>query len=191
MKPHPSSRTLRLARRDGWTLIQMVVAAGLSTMVIAAIMALFLFGLYSFDAMSNYAQMDTRSRQSVDLMLREIRQANLVVGSQTNTNSTVLTFANTNASPAITNTFTWTKDTRLLTWNQTGQSTRTLLTGCSSWSYTFYLRSADSNGNFYATSDPTQCKLINMTWSCSRTNKPGLLDSEAIVTAEVVLRNKM
>ena len=191
MKPYLRSSSSSSTAQCGMTIIQTVVALGLSTMVAGAIMALFLFGLRSFDAMSNYTQMDANSRQSVDLMLREIRQATSVVSSQTNTSSTILTLANTNASPAITNTFTWTKDTRLLTWAQTGQSTRTLLSGCNSWSYTFYLRNADSNGNFYVTADPTQCKLINMSWACTRTNKSNLLNSEAIVTAEVVLRNKL
>lgn len=191
MNPRLRSNSAGQLGNGGFTLIQTVVALSLSTLVAAAIMALFLFGLRSFDAMSNYTQMDTNSRQSVDLMLREIRQATQVLGSQSNGTSILLTIANTNASPAITNTFTWTKATGLLTWDQSGQATRTLLSGCSSWSFSYYLRNADSNGNFYVTSDPSQCKLINMSWACSRTNKSTLLNSEAIVTAEVVLRNKL
>jgi len=146
--------------------------------------------LRSVGAMGNYTQMDSKSQQAVDLMLREIRGANLVVDYKTNSSTSWLKVANTLSSPAITNTFTWTADTGLLTWDRPGQATRTLLSGCDSWNFAFYIRVPDSNGVFYATADASTCKLINMSWKCSRGNITKKMNTESIVTAEVVLRNK-
>lgn len=175
----------------GVTLVETLVALAISCILLAAVMSLYLFGLRSFGAIGNYTQMDGKSQQAVDLMLRELREANLVVGSQTNGSTTWLQVANTLATPSVTNTFTWYSSTGLLTWNKTGAATRTLLSGCDNWSFAFYIRSADSNGVFYPTSNPTLCKLINMSWKCSRDNEIKKMNTESIVTAEVVLRNKL
>ncbi len=177
-------------RARGMTLVEMVITLAVSSILLTVVMSLFMFALRSFGAMSNYTQMDSKSQQAVDLMLREIRESNLVVGYQTNGASTWLKVANTNASPALTNTFTWTRSTGLLTWDQTGEATRTLLSGCNHWSFAFYIRVAASNGVFYPTTDAASCKLINMTWNCSRDNIAKNINTESIVTAEVVLRNK-
>jgi len=178
------------SRIRGMSLVEMLIAAGVGSIAITVAMTLYLFGLRSMGAMGNYTQMDSKSQQAVDLMLREIRGANLVVDYRTNNSTSWLKVANTLASPAVTNTFTWTSDTGLLTWDQAGQATRTLLSGCDSWSFVFYKRVADSNGVFFPTSDASACKLINMSWKCSRNNITRKMNTESIVTAEVVLRNK-
>jgi hypothetical protein len=38
--------------------------------------------------------------------------------------------------------------------------------------------------------DLSVCKLINMTWKCSRTVLGSKLNTESVQTAQVVLRNK-
>lgn len=172
------------------TLAEMLIALGVASIVLAMTMGLFLFSMRSLGAVRNYTEMDGKSQHAIDLMLREIRQATLVLDCQTNGSTTWLKLANTLVSPAVTNTFTWTPATGLLTWNKTGQSTTTLLSGCDSWSFAFYIRMADSNGVFYSTSDINSCKLINMSWKCSRQNIIKHMNTESIVTAEVVLRNK-
>jgi hypothetical protein len=123
-------------------------------------------------------------------MLREIRESDQVLDYRSTGSTIWLKVANTLASPAVTNTFTWTTNTGLLTWDQTGQPTRTLLSGCDNWSFAFYIRVPDSNGVFYSTTDASACKLINMSWKCSRANIIAKMNTESIVTAEVALRNK-
>jgi Tfp pilus assembly protein PilW len=176
-------------RLSGMTLVEMLITVGLGTIVIGMIWMVYVFGLRSFAAMSNYAEMDGKSRQAVDLMLREIRSADKVLTAQSSGSSRTLTVADTAGSE--TNTFQWSSGSGLLTWSKTGQAARTLLTGCDDWSFTLYLRVADSNGNFYVTSDPGTCKLINMAWKCSRNNILKKINTESVVTAEVVLRNKL
>ena len=177
-------------RTSGMTLVEILIVVGLGTIVLTMASLLYMFGLRSFGAMANYADMDAKSRQSVDLMLREIRQANKVVGSQTSGATKSLSVANTMFSPAVTNTFTWYSSTSRLVWSKTGQSPRILLEGCDNWSFTFYLRVPNASGDFFPTADPAQCKLINMAWKCSRNNIATKMNTESVVTAEVVLRNK-
>ncbi len=38
--------------------------------------------------------------------------------------------------------------------------------------------------------DPSICKLINMSWKCSRTILGSKMNTESVQTAQVVLRNK-
>jgi Tfp pilus assembly protein PilW len=183
-------RNLQLERPSNlqaFTLVEMLIALGTATIVLALAMSLYLFGLRSFGAIGNYSSMDSKSRQALDLTLREIRQASRVVGFQTNGSTRWLSIASTN-SPVVTNTFTWDSTTGLFTWAKTGQATRTLLSGCTNWTFTCYLRAPDTNGNFVTTTNQNRTKLINMAWTCTRTNV-FKINTESIVTAEVVLRN--
>ena len=187
MTSQPSSQARPSIGARAFSLVEMLIAAGVATIVLTMTMTIYMFGLRSFGAIGNYAVMDSKSRQALDLMLKEIRQASKVVGFQTNGITRWLSVASTN-SPAATNTFTWDSTTSLFTWDKTGQATRTLLTGCNQWSFGCYMRAPDANANFVATTDGARTKLINMSWSCSRTNA-FKVNTESVVTAEVVLRN--
>ena len=187
MIDRPSNPTKSNRQAGAFSLVEMLIAAGVATIVLTMTMTIYMFGLRSFAAIGNYAVMDSKSRQALDLMLKEVRQASKVVGFQTTGTTRWLSVASTN-SPAATNTFTWDSTTSLFTWAKTGQATRTLLTGCSQWSFGCYMRAPDANGNFVATTDGARTKLINMSWSCSRTNA-FKVNTESMVTAEVVLRN--
>src|ERR1041385_3952291 len=170
MISQPSNQLRRSgSRARAFSLIEMLIAAGVATIVLTMTLTIYMFGLRSFGAIGNYAVMDSKSRQALDLMLKEVRQASTVVGFQTNGTIRWLSVATTNA-PAATNTFTWDSTTGLFTWTRTGQTNRTLLTGCTQWSFACFARAPDTNGNFVPTTDGTRTKLINMSWSCSRTN---------------------
>ena len=188
MSCQPTSRLHRPQRESGFKLIEMLIALSISVLAVAVLMTLYLFGLRSFGALGNYTLMDSNSRQTLDLMLREIRQSSLVVGFQTSGTTPWLSVAYTNSSPAITNTFVWDSTTNAFTWAKTGQATRTLLTGCTNWSFTCYLRAPLTNGVFVPTTKAARTKLINMSWACCKTNV-FRANTENIVTAEVVLRN--
>jgi len=187
MSCRPTHYFRRARSIRGFKLIEFMIAVSIGSLVLAMVMSLYVFGLRSFGAIGNYTLMDSNSRQALDLMLREIRQSSLVVGFQTNGTTPWLKVAYTN-SPAVTNTFVWDSTTNCFTWAKTGQATRTLLTGCTNWSFTCYLRAPTTNGVFVQTTSGNRTKLINMSWACSKTNV-FRVNTESIVTAEVVLRN--
>lgn len=173
----------------GFKLVELMIAISIGTLILALVMSLYIFGLRSFGAIGNYTLMDSNSRLALDSMLREIRESSLVLGFQTNGTTRWLQVAYTNSTyPSVTNTFVWDSSTNCFTWTKTGQSTRTLLSGCTNWNFTCYLRSPTANGTFVPTTWAARTKLINMSWACSKTNV-FRVNSESIVTAEVVLRN--
>jgi Tfp pilus assembly protein PilW len=169
------------------TLVEMMITATIGLLVLTTVGFLFLFGLRSFGALSNYADMDARSRMGMDLMLREIREANFVTGYQTNGATQWLSLSN--SLQGIVNKFTWDPTAGTVVWEKTGQAAKTLFVGCASWKVNFYLRAPDASGAFPATTNLSRCKRINMSWQCYRTNIISKMNSESIVTADVVLRN--
>ena len=175
------------------TLIELMVAISLSVVVLSIIMILYIFGLRSFAAMGNYAELNSQSRLALDEMTREIRQANQLLDIQASGRQKWIVLANTNATPALTNKYSWDADSGTMIWDrwQDGvQTTKTTLTGCDAWTFEMYTRAPSTNGTFSATKDMTLCKLINMSWKCTRTILGRKVNSEAVLTAQIVLRNK-
>jgi len=189
-----SAATLRPALRSerAFSLFEFMIAAAIASLVLSMIMMLYLFGLRSFAAMSNYAQMSSNSRQSLDLMARDIRQANNVLAYNPNLPIRSLTLATYDGNTSCTNTYSWDSNARVLTCARTenGQTTtRTNLTGCDQWNFFLYQRTPTNNYVFYPTTNLKLCKLINMSWKCSRTILGKKVNTEDVMTAEVVLRN--
>jgi Tfp pilus assembly protein PilW len=175
------------------TVVEMMVASTLGVIVLLVVYVLTVFGFRSFAALGNYAELDGNSRAALDRMGREIRQATHVTSAQTNGIVKWLTVVNRDLSPAVTNTFTWYSNTALLMWDRWEGSThtvRTNLTGCDQWDFKMYIRAPNSNGAFVPTGNIDSCKLINMSWRCSRKILGKKLNTETVLTAEVVLRNK-
>jgi type II secretory pathway component PulJ len=189
-KPSFSPRFQALA---AMTLVELMVAISLAGIVLTVIMMLYIFGLRSFASMGNYAELNSQSRLALDEMSREIRQATQVLDVQANGSTRWILLANTNAAPALTNKYTWDSATSTMTWDQWQngvQTQKTNLTGCDGWVFEMYTRAPDTNGVFTSTKDKSLCKLINMSWKCTRTILGKKLNTEAVLTAQIVLRNK-
>jgi len=195
MKRRPSCPWAR-RRPNGWTLVEMMIGVAIGSLVLAVIGALSLYGLRSFVAIGNYSDLDARSSNALDQMSREIRQAAAVVGYQTNAAGKWIRF--TNADLGITFRYAWDASSRALVCEKTGQPTQTYLTECDRWDFAFYQRSPQPNKTnvFYPATntaggyDLNACKLVDMTWKCSRTLLGRKWNTESVQTAQIVLRNK-
>jgi hypothetical protein len=137
--------------------------------------------------------LDVHSRNAVDIIGRELREATGVVDSQqTNSGSRYLTLTNVTTSSRIR--ISWSKDAGTLVLSKTGQPDQTLLTGCDKWSISLYNRAPNINSNtltFNAAATLSDCKLINMSWKCSRSILGSKINTETVQTAQIVLRNKV
>lgn len=179
----------------GMTLVEVLVACGLGLIVLTVALTLFAFGLRSFAGLGNYATLSGQSRISVDLMSRELRKATQVTGA--NTNLPVKWLALTNAIDGTTNLFSWDSTSGILTWENSAQPMRTNLTGCDEWDFCLYQRSPQTNWVFYPATnsagvmDLSLCKLIDMSWKCSRAVLGMKINTEEAQTSQFVLRNKM
>jgi len=196
MKCRTTRSLAREHRAGGMTLTEVMVSVALGSLLLASTGSLWLFGSRSFVAMSNYADLDHKSRNALDLMSRDIRQATRVTGFQNS--GTTKWLAVTNEALGTRITYTWNASPRTLVCQKTGQPDQVYLTECDRWDFSLYQRAPQKGGSygfFPATNtagayDLSICKLINMTWKCSRTILGSKLNTESVQTAQVVLRNK-
>ena len=196
MNCQPARISSRARRAAGLTLLELMVSVALGSLFLAAASSLWLFSSRSFAAMTNYADLDAKSRNALDLMSRDIRQATQVTGFKNSGTTKWLTVTNGAQGTAIT--YTWSGGPRTLVCQKTGQPDQVYLTECDRWEFDLYQRAPHTAGSclfFPATNtagayDLSVCKLINMSWKCSRTILGSKVNTESVQTAQVVLRNK-
>ena len=191
VQPHPRS-----ARTAGSTLPELMVGLAVGSLVLAMAASLWLFGSRSFAAMGNYTDLDNKSRSALDLMSRDIRQATAVTAFNSTMSDKSLTI--TNALLGTGTTYSWKASTQALVSQKPGQPDQVLLTGCDKWEFDLFQRAPQKGGTyvfFPATNsagayDLSICKLINMSWKCSRSILGSKVNTESVQTAQLVLRNK-
>jgi len=182
-------------KQRGMTLVEVLVASGISSIVIAIVAVLIVFAARSFAALANYQSLDQASSQAADQMSREIRAATSVVNFKNTGSPRWIVFANTNASPSYTIRYEWTDADRTLTAKRSDQAdTDVLLQGCERWDFLFQQRTPLPGPQFgFSTNmvNQAECKLVTMTWKCVRNvNSTALLNTESVRTAQIVMRNQ-
>src|SRR4051812_8348664 len=182
------------ARRQiaGFTLVEAMVATAIGTLIMAVMAALSVYSARTFSAMGNYVDLDMHSRNALDVIAREMRQSTGVVDSKTNSGINYLTLTNTDTATYVK--ITWNSDAGTLALDKTGQGTQVLLTGCDKWKFWLYNRAPNlnpTNLSFNLATNLADCKLVNMSWKCSRTILGSKLNTESVQTAQIVLRNKV
>src|SRR5438093_11034253 len=136
------------ARRSGMTLVELLIAVGISGMIFVAVGMMIFFSGRSYAALANYVDLDNKSRSALDVMSKEIRQVDGVTGSGTATlpggkvvtNRIVLSGKETDGTP-YTISYNYTNQTLVRT--KAGGSyagTKTLLTGCTYLNFGMYQR---------------------------------------------------
>ena len=160
----------------------MLVAVAIGGIVLAAVASLSLYSARSFVAIGNYIDLDKSSRNALDNLSRDIRQT---AGLKSYSLSSV-TFSNLDNSELV---VTWDPETRTVT-SQQGGVTKTLLTECDYLRFNISQRNP-SNGvfGFYPTTNPDLCKLVDVSWRCTRTMLGKQLQTESVQTARIVIRN--
>ncbi len=172
------------------TLVELVVAAGIGSIAMAAVMAFTLFSARSFAAVTNYVDLDMRSRSALDRMSQEIRQTDGLAAN--GYSATQLVFAGKDPVTSAPYTLTYAYDPigKKLTRTRDGE-TQVLLTQCISNYWYMYQRNM-TNGTDHPirTDDPNECKLIQLTWVCSRDILGKSANTESVQSAEIVIRKK-
>ena len=171
------------------TLVELMVATGVGSIVLAAVMALSLFSARSFAALGNYVDLDIKSRTALDQMSSDIRQADKLTAAS----STSLTFQTTdpNTSNTVSLVYNYNPATQILTRTYNGQTT-TNLTGCTFLQFSIFQRNT-IGGTYdqYPIDDmnrPDLCKLVQLTWVCQRSILGRIANTESVQSAKVVMR---
>src|SRR4051812_42516761 len=77
-----------------FTYIELMVASAIGLVLVALLLILTLYSQQSFGLMSNYTELDSKSRNTVMLLSKEIREATRVIKAQTNSTGKSLTLTN-------------------------------------------------------------------------------------------------
>jgi type II secretory pathway pseudopilin PulG len=180
------------SRRAGFTLIEALVGFALAMLVMAVVASIMVYSARTFSAMSNYVDLDLHSRQALDLISREARQATAVADYQTNGSVRYITFTNSDDLTFVK--VAWNMDASTLSLEKTGLAPMVILTGCDRWKVGLYNRAPNISANnlsFNPVTSVANCKLVNMSWKCSRTILGSKINTESVQTAQIVLRNKV
>jgi len=180
MKLFPSPRPIRSL--SGMTLVEIMVATAVGSIALAAIMSLFLYSARSFVAMGNYADLDRASRNALDLMSREIRGTR----SLSSFSATRLQFVDYDNTPL---TYRYDSSTRQLVREKASTNQTVMLQQCDFVEFHVSQRNPSNNFTFYPTTTPSQAKLIDVSWRCSREVLGARVNTESVQTAKIVVRN--
>ena len=188
----------RHKRAGGFTLPEMMVGAGLGFLLLAVLVSLGVYVTQTFAVIGNYEDLDRNSCDTLDVVSRELRNSSALVGFTNGATVKALRF--TNSTTAKTVILTYNANLRTLVLEKTGDAPKTCLTGCDQWNFTLCNRVpifSSTNITFYSATngagqlDAARCKLVNMSWKCSRTIIGSALTTESVQTAQIVLRNKV
>jgi prepilin-type N-terminal cleavage/methylation domain-containing protein len=171
----------RLAKAaQAMTLVELMVAIAVGSLVIMFMSVVFAGSLRCFAATSNYVNMDNDSRNALDTMTRDIRQAGDLTGFATN-RLQFTRFGTTNVFLV----YEWDANSRQLSQWETGTGqTNVLLTDCDSLTFGMYKSSSAAAANVL------EAKTIGVNWKCSRTLLGRKMNTEDMQEALIVIRNK-
>lgn len=179
-----TSTASRRRSRSGAALVDVLVAAAVASMVLAAVGLLVVFGARSFAAMTNYVILDQHSRNTLDRMSREIRQCNRLLTSSANH----LEFEDADGGTLR---YEYDPDTRRLLRTKDGVvDSAPLLEGCTFLKFAIYQRNPKQGVyDQYPTAVPDTCKLVQLSWVCARPILGGQ-NTESVQSAKVVIRKQ-
>lgn len=183
--PTQTNRAPRLA----FSLLEMMVATGIVSIILLAVMQVSMYTARSFVALGNYNDLDRISRNALDTMSRDIRQAKVLGYYSTNR----LFFTNLDNSSAWFG-YTWAADrqvvARVTGTADTLTSSNVVLTGCDFFSFRIWLRNPTNGFEFPYTAQgqSANAKLVDVSWRCKR-KFLNQFNTESVQTAKIVLRN--
>ena len=166
------------------TLLEILMAVSIGGLVLAAISFLFLNTLRSFAAIGNYADLDNASRNALDVLSRDVRQAHVLTGFTTNQITLVANDSNTLV-------YAYSPSTHKFTRRIGTQSPTVLLKQCDYLNFSIYQRNPSNGWTWYPVSSNllTTTKLIDVSWKCSRQILGSKVNTENVQTAKFVIRN--
>jgi len=176
------AKTSRQSQTWGMTLVEIMVSTALGGIVLAVVASLTVNGTRSIMAMTNYNELDRISRNALDHLTKDVRQAVEIKYFATN----YVGFSTLNSNIVI---YLYNPTSRtFLRYVNFGQPT-TLLTNCDNLTFHMSQRNPSNNFTFYPTTDLSLAKLIDVDWKCSREIKGQKVNTESIQTAKIVMRN--
>jgi Tfp pilus assembly protein PilW len=178
--------------RRAWTLVELMVAVGIFSLVGLALMGTYIFGVKTMASMYSYAVLDQYNRQAMDQLTREIRQARLVLAYTTNSITVLVPKDDFSGDHRVTYSFNATSKRMMRT--ASDEPAKVLLNNCSLLKFDLYTR-CPSNAVFGAfpvavNNWSNTIKVVQLTWKTMVTQPSGIANSENVQTARIVIRKQ-
>ncbi|MDD5139577.1 MAG: hypothetical protein PHY43_04855 [Verrucomicrobiales bacterium] len=182
MLKHFSFSSRRRAQfRRGFTLVETLVATFGASAILGSILVTGSTITNTMAAIVNYNDLNKCSRNTLDIMSRDLRNT-----------ATVTSLSNNQVT--VTNAITG--DSISYNWDGTNNFTRTvngsrtvMLTGCDTLTFNGYQRNPTNNFQFVPAHTASATKLISVSWRCSRQILGAKLNTESVQTAQICIRN--
>ena len=147
---------------SGATLVEMMVAMAIASTLLLGLASLTIYTARSFGALANYVDLDRYSRNTLDLLVREIRRADSVIAYSTNQ----LVLTNIASGTVLSYTYDPIAKTLIRT---NGASSQQLLTGCDAFSFSYFMDVTISNSfDQYPATGTGNLRMVQLCWRCSR-----------------------
>lgn len=170
-------------RRSGFSLVEYLVTLTISVIVIAAGAAASENFLRAVAFLTNSVDLDAKNRLAIDRMSREIRGCDAV---DTAWSNGLVLRVGTNLVG-----FEYHPQTRELVRDHPDTGTEVYLKGCDYVRFDLFRRNRLSDRyNEYPTATPTNCKIVQVSWVCSRRLLGFKANTGRMESARVVIRNQ-
>jgi len=171
-------------RSGGFTLVELMVALGVSGIVMTVVVGMLVYGGYSFAGLANYADLNTRSLTTLDRMTTEIRQATALVAFSADH----MAFDMGPGRPVVV--YAHDPQSRMLV-RKEGERVETLLTECDDLKFSIYQRTPlPGTYDQHPTADLHTVKSVVVSWVCSRQVLGSRFNTESVHTARIIIRKQ-
>jgi Tfp pilus assembly protein PilW len=189
----PTERHRHSVSRRGFSLVELIVASGISGFVIVGVLSSFvLIGQNSYNA-ANYSIMETEARRALEMFTQEARMADNITWN--NANSVTLSVVEASDSTLVTYGYDsgTTGSTARCFYRKTGDhaSTATPLVLVRNVSEFAFRRYKIVNGADFTANNDIETKQLQITLRTVRTGVTTVKATNAVLSARVVLRNKL
>jgi hypothetical protein len=170
---------------------ELLIGLGISLLCLAAVCCMFVFQARSNAALANYVDLDIKNRTALDRISRDIRQSNRLLRYST-TNMVFETLNTTNGTLGQL-AYVYSPKTGTLIRTNSGERNMTLLRDIkpNSLNFSFFQRNpVGGTVNQYPTTNASLCKVVQLSWICSKTIFGKTNNTESIQSAKIVIRKE-
>jgi len=175
----------------GFTLVELMIGASLGSFILAGVLSTFLFMGRSGANVQNYNDMESQARNALEIFAQDTRQASGIVW--TDANTVVLTVANLSVTYQYNSGAQRFARQEVVTSTGVVNSTRVLVTGITSFSFSAYNITGSSVPISTATERTAAngtTKQLQISLEAARNSRTVVAATNTVLSARFVLRNK-
>ena len=179
----------RLGDRRGFTLTELIIAASLSSVILAGVLSTFLMMGRTGANTANYAKLEAEARNALEYFGRDVRMANNVSwGSLPPSTATSLTLTippSSAGGPTRTVIYAWDSASKRFIRRDSTTGTFVLIANCTVFSFQAY-----KLGGTGEASNALETKQIQLSLTASRSSTTVVTATDVVLSARFILRNK-